>query len=869
MALLTLALVLCALVWPARAPATGAAGAVGAAGNPVDAACDTAGLDRAKASASVRLSHGGRIHTKVNARLTVHVPSSWKRAKSLLMSEDTDAYRTAMGCLTRPYESQHRWWGEWRPDGSPWVKPEKGGFEVTFDTFSWIDEATEWFALGPWKVERGVSRWGLLFEPAPGLDRVDWTKILVDPGAPGAVSAEPAPTTREGATGLVWRPKGEKAPPPVAVRVAPRWPRSFAAQDDRLLYVNVSTAGGVTWTFVACGILLYAAGKVRRRPGVTGTETQAARTVSDWAWLSAGLVIAVNGDDVLYRLAHAVANDEEWYDREQRLGLPSTLGAAVLLLAFGRPRRPILWAGAALAVPVLAVSGVPHPFGLPTSLELPSDAPDRAVYALFTAQGCLTALSLLGFTAAVWRVARDCGLVRPRRKAPHGPRELQLRYAGTAVVLSTGAIGACYAMAVERDWQRISWLSDRGQAVYGEQHLEKLREDLTWFSVNFQNWWFWYHWVITGLVILAALRAAAARATESPVAEPEDRWLFLLFFPVMVGLALGAFGNNALLESLWLVLNMATLHMVTVMARSRTVLDHTLEVTRERLGDTVTAARRRDILGRARRYREIHAMMRRLESGQSDDDILQRRLLEREVRGLHTWTSGTGTPDRLPSQVSVVDVALAMGPRDTWWGNGCRAALIACLFGLPATAVVVWSGWIRGDNWRANIHYGLGLPDLVTGLVSWQACWVGAGFVLGALWRRLPGRRGPVKALAVAVAFALPAGIDALGNFLMDQGYGDTGLDVLTMLFVLTLTGIALDLDIFRGERRFWQSRFGLLLSVYQMRYLSLQLAYLVAQAVAMVTLWQFFSDTGGGPPPKEFEGGGGAGGGGGNGGNG
>ncbi|MET8682733.1 DUF6185 family protein [Streptomyces sp. NPDC004732] len=851
-ALLTLVLVLCALLWPARA---------GAAGDPVDQGCDTAGLDKAKASASVRLSHGGRIHTKVTARLRVHVPSSWKQAKSLLMDEDTDEYETAMGCLTRPYENQLRWWNEWRPDGSPWVKPEKGGFEVTFDTFSWIDDATGWFALGPWKVERGVARWGLLFEPAPGLHRVDWTKILVDPGDPGAASAVPKPTTKEGATALVWRPKGEKAPPSVVVRIAPEWPRSFAAQDDRLLFANVSTAGGSAWTFVACGILLYAAGKVRRRAGITGDEERAARTLSDWAWLSAGLVIAVSGDEIFFRLARALASEEDWYDREQRLSLPITLGAAVLLLAFGRPRRPVAWAGAVLAAPVLAVSCAPHWFGLPTSLELHVGAPDRAVYALFVAHGCVAALSLLGFAAAVWRTARDCGLVPPSRKAPNAPRDLQLRYAGPAVVIGTAVIGACYAMTVERDWRRISWLSVRWDPAYDRDHLDDIRGDLTWFTVNFQNWWFWYHWLITGLVVLAALRAARARAIESPVEESEDRWLFLLFFPVLVGLALGAFGNNALLEPVWLVLNMAALYLVTVAARSRTVLDHVLETTRERLGDTVTAHRRRDVLGRARRYREIHAMMRRLEAGQSDDDILQRRLLEQEVRGLHTWTSASGTPDRLPSRVSVVDVALAMGPRDTWWGNGCRAALIACFFGLPATAVVVWSGWIRGDNWRANLYYGFGLPDIVAGFVSWQACWIGAGFVLGALWRRLPGRRGPVKALAVAAAFALPAGVAAAGYFFMDEGYGDIGLVMLTMLFVLTLTGIALDLDIFQGERRFWQSRFGLLLSIYQMRYFSLQLAYLVAQAVALVTLWQFFADTGGGPPPKEFEGGGSGGG--------
>ncbi|QEU90875.1 DUF6185 family protein [Streptomyces kanamyceticus] len=844
-----LLLTLCAVLWPARA---------GAVQESLDKRCDTAGLDKAEASASVRLAHGGRIHTKVTASLTVHVPSSWRLASSLLMSEDTGAYRKAMGCLTRPHESQHQWWGEWRPEGSPRVSAEKGGFEVAFDTFSWIDEATEWFALGPWKVKRGVAYWRLLFAPAPGLHRVDWTEILVDPGAPGAESAEPEPTTRKDATALVWYPKGERAPPPVDVRIEPSWQRSLGAQDDRLLFANVSTVGGMAWTFAASGLLLYAARQVRRRAGASAAETRAARTLSDWAWVSAGLVTVVNADEVFYRLARALGDEEAWYDREQRLSLPMSLGAAVLMLAFGRPRRPVAWAAVALAAPLLAVSCAPQRFGLPTSLELHGGAPDRAVYALFTAQGCALALGLVGFAAAAWRAARDCGLVPPSRTAPYGPRELQLRYAGPAVLVSTVVVGVCYALTAERDWQRASWLSHRGDPAYGWEHLDDLRTNLTWFAVNFQNWWFWYHWLITGLVVLTALRAASVRATESPVAEAEDRRLFLLFFPVIVGLGLGAFENNSLLEALWLFLNMAALRLITVVAPGRTVLGHDLERTGERLGASVTAARRSDLLGRARRYREIHAMMRRLEAGQSDDDILQRRLLEQEVRGLHTWTSGAGTTDRLPSDVSVVDVALAMGPRDTWWGNGCRAALIACLFGLPASAVVVWSGWIRGDNWRGSAYYGFGLPDMVSGFVTWQTCWAGAGFVLGALWRCLPGRRGPVKALMVAAAFALPAGVDALGNFLMDQGYGDIGLEVLTMLLVLTLTGIALDLDVFQGERRFWQSRFGLLLSIYQMRYLSLQLAYLVAQAVAMVTLWQFFADTGGGPPAKELEGGGG-----------
>lgn len=68
-------------------------------------------------------------------------------------------------------------------------------------------------------------------------------------------------------------------------------------------------------------------------------------------------------------------------------------------------------------------------------------------------------------------------------------------------------------------------------------------------------------------------------------------------------------------------------------------------------------------------------------------------------------------------------------------------------------------------------------------------------------------------------------------------------LHVAMMLFVLTVTAIVLDFDTFGGERRYWQSRLGLLPSVHQMRYYSLPVAYLVGQVIAIITIWQFFAE--------------------------
>ncbi|GGV91922.1 hypothetical protein GCM10015535_51600 [Streptomyces gelaticus] len=226
----------------------------------------------------------------------------------------------------------------------------------------------------------------------------------------------------------------------------------------------------------------------------------------------------------------------------------------------------------------------------------------------------------------------------------------------------------------------------------------------------------------------------------------------------------------------------------------------------------------------------------------------KRKDLERKPSDLHDWPASTGGgipigPDRLPERVSVVDAALALGPCDHWWANGMRGARFATVPGLPASIIATWVWGIRGEVWQFTVSDFFGIPNLVMTFLYWIATWSAAGFVLGVLWRRLPGRRGSAKALPVALAFALPAGLNAVVNRFTNESNANLALYVSAMLFVLTVTGIALDLDTFRSERRYWQSRLGLLLSIYQMRYCSLQMAYLIAQIVSVITIWQFFAE--------------------------
>ncbi len=817
-----------------------------------DDPCGTGSLAKAQVSASLRLEHERRTQTKLVSRLTVRVPSAWSHATGLLLGEESGAYRQAMRCLLRGPATQYEWWTEWR-SRAPRVTAEKGVVEVRVDTYAWAD-GTGVKYLGPWDVEVGKDHWRIRLNPAEALRRARWTSLVVDPGSASALTASPRPTGAKGDAGLLWQPK-RQAMPAIDVRVDPAWQRSWAAQGDRLRFLGAGTAGELLWEGSLAVLLLAAVRRTRRAAGpLTADEAAQLGTVTRWAWMFLAISVVNTGEDLFYR-ALAESFHDGWALGQARHGLIASLVIGWALLLFGRPRRTVLLAGAVLTVPALAVAVRPEGLGLAAHLFLPKDAPDRAVVALFTAAGCAFGLLLLGTWATGWRLSRAAGLIKNRPSgAPGGPgipRELRLRHTAPAIVFAVVVIGLSMGFATERDWQRASWLSAHGDPAYGTAHLQALRNELTWFADTSKDWWLVYDWTLVGLAILAVLRARAHRPTASAhgPGPAEELWL-LLFFPVMVGMGLGWFTGNGMLSWLWVFVNLGALWLGLTLGKGRAVLERPLQRSGTPLGKALDEARRRDLLDRARRFREVHAKLRRLDQGQSDDEAHSRRAYERELRALHHWRTPSGAADRLPADVSVVDAALALGPRTTWWENGCRAAALAGSIGLPVSALMTWSECLRGEFLTSTLYYGYGLPSVLMNLVYWEVTWASAGFLLGALWRRLPGRRGPVRSLPITAAFALPIGLDAVGNWITREGQTNLALSAAAMLLVMTLTDMALDLDTFQGERRYWQSRFGLLLSIYQMRYFSLQMAYLIAQLIAFLTLWQFFTDSGGPPEP-------------------
>jgi hypothetical protein len=838
--------------------------------------CRSASLSKARVGTSVRLEHRDSTYSRLESRLSVEVPESWPLAKDLLLSEDSGRYIAAMSCLTRPEPGQQRRWLEWRSGHPTVVSTKSGGVKVVDRTHSWVNVYRQHIDVGVWRVRAGAERWTLQLMPPSALKEARWIEIKVDPGTPGADAVTPRPDEGLGATTLVWhpdaaeketrKPRGDEADkaaagdkgdvkesqaPSLTASLKPSWQRSWAAQSDRLVAVAMDRGGVLLWSGMGSVLLLYSTVLYRRRSAVpTPTQERTLRNMGLWA-VALLLVDALTlVDDVVVRYVQRHGGGL-WQDEQMLLGTLFALVAIAVLFCVARPRRRIWAVAAALAVPSVVVAAGPQWFDLHVPRLGPYEATGIAITAQGIASSCILVLFELGLAAAAWRLAVDGGLLPLSRRHPGCTRIFRLRFAGPAIVLFTAAAVVCFAIAQNRNWQRATWLSDRSDPTYGIDRWNDLVWEAVWSVANGLDWLSWQTWLLTGISVLAVLRTWRAPTAVSPLDDPADRLLFLTFFAVVAAPSAGYFlGNNAL-TGLSVPLAMLGLYWVVAPFVGRSVLAQPFEGSGRSLAESSGPSARTVLLSKARAYRETHAELRRLDQGLFGDVPPKRSALEQRLSNLHNWPAAGGT-DRLPPKISVVDGALALGPRDTWWANGSRCARLALIPAIPASLLLVWAWRVRGEAWQSTLHNQFGLTALLLSFLAEAVMFTSSAFVLGALWRHLPGRRGPAKALPVALAFALPITLDSLGYRFTGESTANLALAVSAMLFVLTVTSIAADFDTFHGERRYWQSRLGLLLSIYQMRYYSLQVAYLIAQIVAMITIWEFVAEPEAVPRPPD-----------------
>ncbi|HET6359183.1 DUF6185 family protein [Streptomyces sp.] len=816
--------------------------------------CYSDRLKAAKVTTSVRIKHDGEDYTKAEVNLVVEVPKSWKPAPALLLNGDTEEYRAAMRCVLRdPYDRFPYRDTEWRLR-PPKATAQEKTITLEYWAVTYVDSVSDRY-FGPWRIDVGKRFWTLTLESPPALQQAWWQEITVDLGGRAARGMSPAPT-KGSATELTWtRARAADDPPEVTVRIQPPATKALATRWNEKPWYLARSAAWLSWDLVLFPVLLLLVRRLSRSPVRSSRETPAEeatrRNLLLWACLSFAAALVFEFDDQLASISSDYGVLSWW--PQHRVGIDLALavcgGAAFCL--FGRPRIDATVAVVLATAYPLVVAVEPGWFGLPAGFWLDQENVDD-VERLRQTGGFLWLALACCCVVFVWLVGTVSALLRLRRA-------VRIETAGTrqrgcfpwwvlaACVLAAAALVTLAVWARQNIWEQETWLSAEGE-YHDRWHLTYLYNGVAWFP---SSWTDWFHPCICGWYgLIGAFFAVIAARAKAPGASPvspgvPETLLISVFFVATIAYGPGWYVGleTSVITSVPVIL-LAGLALLALGNR-RAVLAQRLAPTTAgtpgaRLRTVIQEADRRWLIESAREYRDLHSQLRRLEQGDQDGERTQ---LEQKLDQLHTWNPpGATAPhagQRLPDSVDAVELALAWGPRDTWWLNGRRAAYFAALFALPATGVGLWADAIRGTLWGDVTRDYFGVVGLLDYVITSEVVWASTGFVLGVLWRLLPGRRGPAKALLLCLGYATPIADYWLLSRAVGQSIGTLTLDVALTLLVLTSTGVAMDIDTFRQEGHYWPTKAALLLSIYQLRTASVQLAFFVAQLVALVGVWQ------------------------------
>jgi hypothetical protein len=760
---------------------------------------------------------------------------------------------------------------EWRFH-NPEVTARGGWITVKYEAVAWINHDGP-LRVGPWRISVDKENWLIELRPPKALVNVEWNRIEVKLGGLDAHRALP-PAASAGRGSLVWT---KQWPLKVQVHLEPPWQGSFATRAPR--QASSSQLRIASWWGFASLLIVVAAVSYRwppqqgssrwwtrwrvRRDDGSEPSGSLARAALEWAVLSAAAALTLL----------LVIPGVPTADLQPRYTLISVAAGLVMILV-ARPWSPaptqgargsaaeepagrrrarrrqavaVLTAAAGVAAVASLVALAPRLFGLPNAAPT-RPLPAFALFGLALMGTAVMWLWLAAMTAWAWRFAQEGGLAKRSRASWEKSPVLCVGAVGAALLAMTGAMLACFWWAHERQWERQNWLSG------GTANLHDIDRSVFFsvFPATGLRWICSYAWVLAGIAFLALLRtrvrAERPRGDLPPELEPvrQDFLLVSVLFAFVVGLRQVPLAGSATLYGLWLPLTILSLFALRAVARRWSVLARM----RGRFRPTGPGAGqyREQLLEKAHQYRNAHHQL--LLTDRGHEVSAQRHELERQLREMHEWLRVDCGDDRLPDRVSVLDVALSWGPEDHWWSNARHAARLAFWFGIPATIALTWLDYLRDSRtWLLTQHSPIGLLEIAASLAVWQLAWAAAGFCMGALWRVLPGSRGPVRAVAVTIAYAAPIGVGALFINIADTNGGYALLNVILMLSVLTLSSIWMDMATFSGERKFWPTRLGLLLSIYQLRGMSAQIAYLVAQVGIAASIWSQLAARGGDPP--------------------
>jgi hypothetical protein len=193
--------------------------------------------------------------------------------------------------------------------------------------------------------------------------------------------------------------------------------------------------------------------------------------------------------------------------------------------------------------------------------------------------------------------------------------------------------------------------------------------------------------------------------------------------------------------------------------------------------------------------------------------------------------------------VTPVDMVLALGPGASPWENAKWGIKIVGLTSIPAAAVGLW---LRRPA-SSPAFSDMAVLNWI-GIVAWEVtAWLTAGAVLGLLWQRLRFRRGIRKALPLVTAYAAAQ----LVSFATEELTGDNSIaltDIALFTAVVTFAALLMDVAALHTADTWWSRPRHALATAYGMENLSTQVAFVAAQAVALLTIINFIQGGSGQP---------------------
>ncbi|CAL9461403.1 DUF6185 family protein [Streptomyces sp. enrichment culture] len=794
--------------------------------------CRESQLESSRVDALIQFDQHDKDAVRIHSDMTVEIPmADWVLADRLLLGKHSEEYRHAMQCLLRGKDTSIRR-SEWRFD-DPEVKEQGQDIRVRYESYAWIRDYAP-IKLGPWVIKwKKGGTWTVQFSPTT-LQKSHW-KVQADLGGLRFDDTSKTASPHDGK----WMWEGDP-PGRITFDLGLPWQRWWVLTYGRSFWSKIGV--GAWWVCASVVVALAALRGRPRRPsaGSDGRRDSVVQAVLQWAALSGSVAVML----IVISYQHV---SPPWNALMCiSAGLALTLVARPWLGGTPLQARAVRAAVISVAAAGLLVVVAPHLFYLPPHLVSKTE-PSVLGKVGYVLMGLAAVwLWLAALTAWAWRFARE-GLMVPASWTDRWNRApvLCVTLASLAIGAVAGGLLGCLSWANENQWERSSWPA--GQTA-GQTHGANVANYLANFSLSHLTLIFSDSWVLTGIALLALLsyrtrtRRQDDETRERSALGPEgpDVLLTAGIFAFTSGVQGASVAGNAAQYPIWLLLNIASLFGVLSVGRRWSVLG--------RVGETFCLRRmrsegwRRELMDRAHEHRFLENESRVLGKGGSASMTLDQ--VEARQRDLRQWLlTGCDSDRPPPAHLSVMDIALAWGPEGHWWDNAVRAARVAFWFGIPGTVgLLVLELQPRLQQMRLR-YEPTALPEIVVKFIALQAAWAAAGFVLGALWRLLPGRPSPVRALSLVLAYAVPACLAVLLNLLIGGAFTRLLLYSLFMAVVLTATSIVMDASTFSEDQQYTHSRFALVMSIYRLQGFAAYIAWFLAQLAAAATLWEYLID--------------------------